>query len=506
MEDLNAAIKAGEEAATSTIEGDLSRGERFDNLSHALRLRASWTKSVEDVTAAIDHAMTAMGAIPRAKGSNSALVSENWAVAMRLRSELTGNLKDLDITIFSLQYTLGQMPEEVVLERAILSTSLGNSLAERIRCSPPEAVKETDFDLLMQARITAVELTPSSSPNFLGYQSNLTMAFLERFWRTRVFKDLETAIEKLEEVVKLMPPDDPDRRTLLQNLVTCMLERRELLDSPADRNALLQALSDKLNLGVVGWDNDELDTRIMRASQLLDAFEFTDSMEDLCSVTKEFEEISNLLPPDDKRQSRVLNNLGVALTRRGQRLKSLNDIQAGIKAFEKTLPSRLTEPEQRARVLINIGYGWMTCYDWSGESFDQAFGAFEEALQLISNDSPVKYLLLGNLGSLFHMKFDKNGDLDDLRKVIKYDQEALARSKPDLNQIAGFVGLADAFRDLYKRTGSEDDLDSALQAYDEWFGCLQSSPSKRNHIGNEGSLPCSWSQSKQGYRPFQKGH
>lgn len=76
------------------------------------------------------------------------------------------------------------------------------------------------------------------------------------------------------------------------------------------------------------------------------------------------------------------------------------------------------------------------------------------------------------------MKFDKKGDLDDLRKVIKYNQEALARSKPDLNQIAGFVGLADAFRDLYKRTGSEDDLNSALQAYDEGFGCLQSSPFK----------------------------
>lgn len=324
MDDLNAAIKAGEESATSTIEGDLKRGERFDNLSHALRLRASLTKSVEDVTAAIGHAMTAMGAIPRAKGSNSALVCDNWAIAMRLRSELTGNLQDIDITIQSLQHTLRQMPEEVVLERAILSTSLGNSLAEWILRSPPEAVKERHFDLLMQARITAVELTPSSSPNFLGYQNNLAMAFPERFLRTRKFKDLETAIEKLEEVVKLMPPDDPDRRMLLQNLVTCLLEQQELLDSPADRNALLQTLGDKLNLGVVGWDNDELDTRIMRASQLLDAFEFTDSMEDLGSVTMEFGEISNLLPPDDKRQSRVLNNLGVALTRRGQRLKSLN--------------------------------------------------------------------------------------------------------------------------------------------------------------------------------------
>jgi hypothetical protein len=148
MDDLNAAIKAGEEAATSTIEGDLRRGERFDNLSHALRLRASLTKSVEDVTAAIDHAKTAMGAIPRAEGSNSALICDNWAIAMRLRSELTGNLQDLDVTIFSLQYTLRQLPEEAVQERAILSTSLGNSLAERIRRSPPEAVKETDFDLL----------------------------------------------------------------------------------------------------------------------------------------------------------------------------------------------------------------------------------------------------------------------------------------------------------------------------------------------------------------------
>jgi tetratricopeptide (TPR) repeat protein len=121
----------------------------------------------------------------------------------------------------------------------------------------------------------------------------------------------------------------------------------------------------------------------------------------------------------------------------------------------------------------------MNCYNRFGQSFTEAFNAYEEALQLIPNDSPVKRLLLGNLGSLFHIKFDKEGNLNDLRKVIEYYQQVVARSKTDLNQTAGFVGLADAFQDLHKRTGSKDDLNSALEAYEKGFECLQSSPSKR---------------------------
>jgi hypothetical protein len=78
MDDLNAAIKAGEEAATLTVKGDPRCGERFDNLSRALRRRASLTMSVEDVTTAIDHAKTAIGAVPKAAGMNSALIVDNW--------------------------------------------------------------------------------------------------------------------------------------------------------------------------------------------------------------------------------------------------------------------------------------------------------------------------------------------------------------------------------------------------------------------------------------------
>jgi hypothetical protein len=73
------------------------------------------------------------------------------------------------------------MPEEAAKDRVILFTSLGNSLAERIRRSPKEDVKEADYDLLMQARVTAAELTPSDNVNFLSYQNNLALVYLEGF-------------------------------------------------------------------------------------------------------------------------------------------------------------------------------------------------------------------------------------------------------------------------------------------------------------------------------------
>ena len=116
----------------------------------------------------------------------------------------------------------------------------------------------------------------------------------------------------------------------------------------------------------MGWDRNNVDAWISRASQLLESFEFTGSMEDLDAAIKELQQISSLLLHDDNCQSRVLNNLGAALTRRGERLNSLNDIQAGIKALQATLRFFLVDPHERGKVFINIGTGWMNCYDRFG--------------------------------------------------------------------------------------------------------------------------------------------
>lgn len=84
-----------------------------------------------------------------------------FSTMLKTRAQNTASMDDLNATI--------KAGEEAAEDRAIFFTSLGNSLTERIRRSLKEDVKEADYDLLMQARVIAAELTPPDNVNFLGY-------------------------------------------------------------------------------------------------------------------------------------------------------------------------------------------------------------------------------------------------------------------------------------------------------------------------------------------------
>jgi tetratricopeptide (TPR) repeat protein len=383
-------------------------------------------------------------------------------------------MEDLYIIIHALNKALQSMPEEDTEGRALLLTSLGNSLTVWVERA--ETVDDTKLDSLLQVRETAVQLTLPNDPDWLGRLSNLAVAYLYRFLRTRNLNDLDTAVDKLQEVLRLMPQNHPFRSSCLRNLARCLAERLELTDSRMDRYSIMQAYDESLNL-VQSWDPDHTKTRCHLMTVLLQSYDLTESLEDLNKVIQDLRQMASSTLEQDPLHSEILMNLGSALQRRAERLRSSDDLHAAIEALQRTVRIRSADSLARGRAWTNLGAALMTLYDWSGEGFDEAFNAHEEALRLIAEDS--NYRILCNLGVLFHMRFDKMGSLDDLRKAIGFKREAVEKSSTDMYQVWGLKGLGDALQALFEKTGSENDLNAAVKAFEEGFTCIQSPPSKR---------------------------
>ena len=475
MNDLNAAVTEAEKATALTKEGDPHRARRFDHLSLSLQVRSRETRSVQDATAAINHAITALGAIPRAPGINSVRLCWTYARAMQLRSKITGSKQDLDIIIPTLESTINFLPKEDWEGRALLMDSLGNSLALRVERT--ETNYDDDLECLMLVRKATVQLTPPNDPDWPGRLHNLALSYMVRFMKKKTSEDLDTAIEKLQEAIKLMP-QDRHKALCLENLATCLDRRLQLTGSRTDRNVILQALDESLDLAP-GWGRNRNSILFNYALQLLESYEMTESIEDLNKGIEELQNLASSTAEQDPLQSQIYNNLGVALIRRAQRLRSLNDLDAAIQVIQSTIRIRIADPTGQGMSLGNLGTVFMTRYDWSGAGFTEARNAYEEALRLIPEDYNYRYNVLCNFGNLYHMRFDKAGSVDDLRKAIEFKREAVEKSSTGMYRVLVLKGLGDALKDLYEKTGSKNDLNAAVEAYEEGFTCIQSPPSKR---------------------------
>jgi tetratricopeptide (TPR) repeat protein len=75
-----------------------------------------------------------------------------------------------------------------------------------------------DLESAIEKAEQAVRITPSSHPNLAGRHNNLENVLQSRYECTGNMADLESAIKKAEQAVHITPSDHPDLAAWLNNL------------------------------------------------------------------------------------------------------------------------------------------------------------------------------------------------------------------------------------------------------------------------------------------------
>jgi tetratricopeptide (TPR) repeat protein len=490
MSDLTAAIGAFKEAVVSSNEGDPDRAERLDRLSISLQLRAKFTKSVEDATAAITYAFAALFSLPGAPRADPAPLCLSFAKATQLRSELTGCLDDLNKIILFLATAVKSIPKVDRNGRAMLFESIATSISRRIELTRKnKSEDEADLELLFRMRVTVCQLTPRDDEHWLGRQHNLATAYMFRYMRKETFADLDVAANILEEILKLMPPDHQFRRHCLQTQATCLQLRLGSGDMRTDRNVILQSLDESISLarGRDYHDPAHTSARFTRASALLESYQLTGSLDDLETAANELLGLSTSAKTDqDPLLVSILNNLGAACLYKAARFRSSSDLDAAIGAFRTVAQAR--DPLERGNAWSNLGNALMTRYSWCSEGFSETSDALNEALSLAPKNSNDYCLLLSKIGALYHMRFDKTGTLKDLWVAEVCQRKAAERSCTDLYQASLFNDLGITLRAISDTIDSEDALNDAVGAYESGLACIQSPPWQRMVCAMRGAI------------------
>ena len=226
--DLDAAVRAGQQAIELTAGNDHERASGLSNLAASLARRFERDGDQADLDAAIVRGHEALEAAP-ADDEDLTMFRSNLAAARRERFQLTGDHEDLDAAV-TLGYEAVQATPDGHRDRANQLSNLAAALVHRYRRDE----NEQDLDHAIDLAAQAAAVTP---PFGLGRASCLSTqgtALYLRFQRTGEQADLAAATAAAEQAVQAAVDCDPFRAEYLNTLATCVHSRFTITGNPKD--------------------------------------------------------------------------------------------------------------------------------------------------------------------------------------------------------------------------------------------------------------------------------
>ncbi|KAJ7713265.1 CHAT domain-containing protein [Mycena maculata] len=281
----------------------------------------------------------------------------------------------------------------------------------------------------------------------IGYVS------MERYQETGHLNDLNTAVQKFQEVVDLTPQTHPDRADRLQNLAVSFTYRYHRLgelkavDHP-DRASQLQGL----------------------AGSLTDRYRRLGDLNDLEAALQNKQQAVQLTPADHPDRASQLQGLAVSWTDRYRRLGELTDLETALQGVQEAVDLTPVHHPDRATRLQNLAMAFTDRYRRLGELKDveAALERGQESVNLTSEDHPDRASRLQGVAMSFIDRYQRLGDLDDLEAALQNQQQSVNLTPPDHPNRAGQLqNLAACFTNRYRRFGELKDLEAALQTIQE---------------------------------------
>ncbi|KAI0027696.1 hypothetical protein K488DRAFT_60659, partial [Vararia minispora EC-137] len=395
----------------------------------------------------------------------------------------------LNAAISSLQESVSLTPDGHPDKPSRLN-NLGNALQTRFS----RLGGLDDLESAIVVKREAVDLTPDSHPDKPACLNNLGNALETRFSHLGSLDDLESAIVFRREAVDLTPDGHPDKPGRLINLGFTLQIRFRQSRNPEDlekytctsrfvqrRTIIRGALTNLPQAWRLATDGTSLLEQAMTTLEpgILNA------------AISCLQNSVDLTPNGHPEKPAYLNNLGIALQTRFDRLGSLDDLESGIVVNRKAVDLTPDGHPDKPGRLNNLGNALQAHFSRLGslDDLEEAHVRRREAVDLTPDGHPDKPGYLNNLGNALEARFGRLGSLDDLESAIVVKRKAVDLT-PDGHpeKPACLNNLGNALEARFERLGGLDDLESAIvvkhKAVDLTPDGHPDKPSRLNNLGN----------------------
>ena len=297
--DLNEAISAHRKSSQLILNNHPFKSAVLDNIGGALSRRAEITGSIDDLNEAIESLVTAVE-LDTTDSRRRGYRLNNLAGALLERYERTSDVEDLKEAVNTWQRSVDLIPRGDQERPGILS-SLANGLRAQF-----DWFRELKYlDASIQVSRQAVDETPENYPYKGGHLNNLGNAFQRRAKQTGLLRDINDAVEALRSAVEATPKDHHERPAYLNNLCSALQLRYKL-----SRNTTSNDLDEAINIQ---------------------------------------QQVLKLMPQDHPGTGTYLFTLGEGFRMRFESSKSLEDRNNAVDAYERSVRSTSSYPQQRIK-------------------------------------------------------------------------------------------------------------------------------------------------------------
>ncbi|EGX46138.1 hypothetical protein AOL_s00110g302 [Orbilia oligospora ATCC 24927] len=414
LDDINKAMKIGEEALVIIPDDHPSKAKLLRNLAECFDTRFEKTDNLEDLNMAIE--LGEKGAIAACKSGpeEEEETLRFLASAFFQKYKRTENLEYLRKATESNQKAL-KMLEILPRDDSKIFSALYN-LASCYGVRFDRARNLDNLHAAIQASTEALELAPHNGTYRADLLANMAEYFHSKFEESGNLHDLHIAIKKAKEFLKSAGLDHPEKETTIANLTGYLVKRFELTGNLDDLQLSIEASRGAVSNGSFG----------NLAVALIERFQRTGNFDDLNSAIGATEEAIKMTSNDIVKEVALLVNLGSYLSNKFATTQDITDLNKSIETYKQALEMLPQHAKDRPTVLTNLSGAYHHRFDKTKniDDFQLAIQTGEEALAEIPHSHPHRAIILLNLATSQAIKFRHSNSIHDLEKSLAFSEEA----------------------------------------------------------------------------------
>ncbi|KAJ6545320.1 CHAT domain-containing protein, partial [Mycena capillaripes] len=340
---------------------------------------------------------------------------------------------------------------------------LANSLQTRFDLLGDQKDLDEAVEILQQKLALSVPSHPTHGTSL----NNLAVAVFKRFKLYGDSKDIDQAIKLLGEVLEIYDPLHPERAPFLTNLGAAFQLRFLERGQSEDINTAVKLHREALAL-CAPTHPDYPSSLFALATALQEKFDHQGDANDIDEAIEQHTEVLAFYPFPHPQRDGSLNNLGLAIYNRFKQRGDPNDINKAVELHREALALRQPPHQDHTSSLTNLALAVQARFKQQENShdIDEAIELCRESLSLCHPSHVHCWTSLNSLTVALRTRFEKQGDAKDINEAIELGREALVlRAWPHPDHGRSLNNLAIAMQTRFERQGDLRDIDKAIELH-----------------------------------------
>ncbi|KAF9219471.1 hypothetical protein BS17DRAFT_760983 [Gyrodon lividus] len=281
-----------------------------------------------------------------------------------------------------------------------------------------------------------------------------------------IAEDTHDPVETARQTLQSLNPDDEEYFATLNVLANQLMARFKRSGSPNDLNEGVERTKELLVLTSPSH-SFHLPALSNLGMALQTRFRFLGDAEDLTQAIHHFEACVESCAPGHSHYVPFVANLAGSLRSRYSLDGDISDLNRIVEICSIALSICASENLYRDVLLNNFANALKDRFEKRGDRADLeiALTYYQACLDLRPPGHPKRYLVLGNLGDVMHLKFQVDGD-QDLESAADYYVAALnLRSPGQEGYVLFLTGLGAVLWTLFDAKGDTEKMEMAISCY-----------------------------------------